>query len=72
MTFTPYILFVFAMMPFCLPGKDVSGSFHPGDPAGINRKAHGVPRKQEHIAVIIEVAGIGSGGVESRNRPEAA
>jgi hypothetical protein len=32
----------------------------------VNGKAHGISRKEEHIGVVIDVTGIGSGNVKTR------
>ena len=38
---------------------------HAGDAAGVDGVAHGVAGQQEHVAVVVDVAGIRAGGVEA-------
>ena len=43
-------------------------SFHAGNTSCVDGKAHGVSGKEEDVAVIVDVAGIRSGCIESRDR----
>lgn len=44
---------------------DIFGCTHSGNTPAVYSKAHGISRKQEHITVIINIAGIRAGTVQS-------
>lgn len=58
-------------MPWRL-SLNIGGGFLAGDSAGVHGEAHGVSGQQEHIAVIVKIAGIRTRGVQAGNRLKVA